>query len=55
MNLCMKHENKCKRKAKMVLPTLGEENLAKRSEENDKDLMNSLCRVGERKTSLKMF
>ena len=39
----------------MVLPTLGEENLAKRSEENDKDLMNSLCRVGERKTSLKMF
>ena len=32
----------------MVLPALGEENLAKRSEENDKILMRSLVRVEER-------
>ena len=44
----MKHENKCKSKGTMVLPALGEENLAKRSEENDKILMRSLVRVEER-------
>ena len=44
----MKHENKCKSKGIMVLPALGEENLAKRSEENDKILMRSLVRVEER-------
>ena len=48
MNLCMKHENKCKRKGIKVLPALGEENLAKRMEENDKKLMLGLVRVGER-------
>ena len=32
----------------MVLPALGEENLAKRKEENDKILMRSLVRVEER-------
>ena len=32
----MKHENKCKRKGKKVLPALEEKNLAKRMEENDK-------------------
>ena len=32
----------------MVLLALGEENLAKRSEENDKILMRSLVRVEER-------
>ena len=33
---CMKHVNKCKRKGIKVLPALGEKNLAKRMEENDK-------------------
>ena len=32
----------------MDLPALGEENLAKDSEENDKNWMILLCRVGER-------
>ena len=31
-----KHENKTKRRDRMVLPTLREENLAKIEEENDK-------------------
>ena len=55
MNLSMKHENKCKRKGIKVLMALGEENLAKRTEENDKKLMLSLVRVGEREKSLKKF
>ena len=33
----MKHEIKCKRKGKKDLPALGEENLAKRMDENDKN------------------
>ena len=32
----MKHVNKCKRKGIKVLPALGEKNLAKKMEENDK-------------------
>ena len=44
----MKHEIKCKMKGIKVLPALGEENLAKRMEENDKKLMLGLVRVGER-------
>ena len=44
----MKHENKCKRKGIKLLQALGEENLAKRTEKNDKKLMLSLVRVGER-------
>ena len=48
MILCRKHENKCKRKGINVLPALGEENLAKRMEENDKKLIVSLVRFGER-------
>ena len=44
-----------KGKGNMVLPALGEKNLAKRSEENDKILRESLYWVGERKKSLKMF
>ena len=44
----MKHENKCKRKGIKVLMALGEENLAKRTEENDKKLMLSLVQFGER-------
>ena len=44
----MKHENKCKRKGIKVSPALGEENLAKRMEENNKKLMLSLFRVSER-------
>ena len=35
-------------KGKMDLPALGEENLAKDSEENDKKCKILLCRVGER-------
>ena len=49
------HENKCKRKGKMDLPAQREENLAKIWEENDKNLMNELVRVRERKKSLKKF
>ena len=44
----MKHENKCKRKGIKFSPALGEENLAKRMEENNKKLMLSLFRVSER-------
>ena len=44
MNLCMKHEI-CKRKGKKDLLALGEENLAKRMDENDKNLRLSLDRV----------
>ena len=50
-----KRENKCKRKGKMDLLAWREENFAKRSKENNKNLMNSLCRVGKRKKSLKKF
>ena len=39
----------------MDLPAWREENLAKRSEENDKKLRMSLCQVRERKKSLKNF
>ena len=59
MILCRKHENKCKRKGINVLPALGEENLAKRTEENDKKLIVSLVWFGERERerekSLKNF
>ena len=42
----MKHVNKCKKKGIEVLPTLGEKNLAKKMEENDKNKMDwSLERV----------
>ena len=51
MNFACKHEIKCKRKGKMDLPALGEENLAKDSEENDKKWMILLCRVEEREKS----
>ena len=51
----MKYENRCKRKGIKVLPALGEENLAKRMEENDKKLMLSLVRFGEREKNLKNF
>ena len=40
----MKHENKCKRKGKRVLPALEEKNLAKELEENDKKFDLSLDR-----------
>ena len=39
----------------MGIPAQREENLAKFWEENNKNLINSLCRVGERKKSLKKF
>ena len=51
----LKHENKCKRNGKMDLSAWRKENLAKRSVENDKNLRKSLCRVEERKKSLKNF
>ena len=51
MNLCMKHEIKCKRKGKKDLLALGEENLAKRMDENDKKLRLSLDRVVWREKS----
>ena len=51
MNLCMKHEIKCKRKGKKDLPTLGEENLAKRMDKNDKKLRLILDRVVWREKS----
>ena len=51
----MKTENKGKRRGIKVLPALGEENLAKRTEENEKNLMVSLVRFGEREKSLKNF
>ena len=41
----MKNENKSKRKGIKVLLALGEENLAKRMEENDKNSDWSLDRV----------
>ena len=40
----MKHENKCKRKGKKVLPALKEKNVAKILEENDKNLIWTLDR-----------
>ena len=47
----MKHENKCKRKGKKVLPALKEKNLAKILEENDKNLTWTLDRLKrERRT-----
>ena len=44
----MKHENKCKRKGKKVLPALKEKNLAKILEENDKNLARSLRPIEQR-------
>ena len=38
----MKHENKCKKKGKKVLPALEEKNLAKILEENNKKLARIL-------------
>ena len=38
MKKCMKNENKLKKKNIKVLPALGEKNLAKRTEENDKKI-----------------
>ena len=52
---CMKSENKCKRKGIKVLPALGEKNLAKRMEENDKKMDWSLDWVVWREKKLKTF
>ena len=43
------HENKTKKKDKMVLPVLREENFAKIEEENDKKIVVLPCQVGERR------
>ena len=50
----MKHENKCKRKGKKVLPALEEENLAKILEENKKNFVSWTDRI-EREHVLKKF
>ena len=50
-----KHENKTKRRDRMVLPTLREENLAKIEEENDKKIVVLPCQVGERRKVEKLF
>ena len=47
------HENKNKRRDKMVLPALREENFAKIEEENDKKDFMLPCQVGEREKKLK--
>ena len=49
------HENKTKKKDKMVLPALREENLAKIEEENDKKIVVLPCQVGERRKVEKVF
>ena len=51
----MKSENKCKRKGIKVLPALGEKNLAKRMEEDDKKVDWSLDRVVWREKKMKTF
>ena len=51
----MKNENKLKKKNIKVLPALGEKNLAKRTEENDKKLDWSLDWVVWREKKLKTF
>ena len=50
---CMKI--KPKRRIKMVLPALREENLAKIEEENDKKCEVLSCQVGERRKVEKLF
>ena len=49
------HENMNKRRDKMVLPALREENLAKIEEENDKKIVMLPCQVGERRKVEKLF
>ena len=49
------HENMNKRRDKMVLPALREENLAKIEEENDKKIVVLPCQVGERRKVEKLF
>ena len=51
----MKSENKCKRNGIKVLPALGEKNLAKRMEEDDKKVDWSLDRVVWREKKMKTF
>ena len=48
----MKHENKCKRKGKKVLPALEEKNLAKILEENDKKIYLDPWPIEEREKNL---
>ena len=50
-----KHENKNKRRDKMVLLALREENLAKILEENDEKIVVNPCQVGERRKVEKPF
>ena len=42
-------------KGNMVLPALGEKNLAKRSEENDKKLVGCLDRSNRKRESFERF
>ena len=49
------HEIKCERKGIRVLPALGDKNLAKIPEENDKKSLVEPSQVEEREESLKKF
>ena len=49
------HENKTKRRDRIVLPALREENLVKIEEENDKKCDVLPCQVGERRKVEKLF
>ena len=49
------HENMNKRRDKMVLPALREENLAKIKEENNKKFIMLPCQVEERRKVEKLF
>ena len=49
------HENKTKRRVRIVIPALREENLAKILEENDKKIVENPCQVEERRKVKKLF
>ena len=49
------HENKTKRRDRIVIPALKEENLAKIEEENDKKCDVLPCQVRERRKVKKLF
>ena len=47
--------NKTKRRVRIVIPALWEENLAKFLEENEKKIVENPCQVGERRKVEKLF
>ena len=50
-----KHENKTKKRDRIVLLALREENLAKIMEENEKKIVENPCQVRERRKVEKLF